>query len=78
MTKMNMYEHSNYQKMQRKEAAIINRSVIYVARTLLSWSRVVSEMYPTRVSDTHVMYIFKTSSRIRVSYPFHYCRVRAT
>jgi len=42
----------------------------YVARTLLSWSRVVSETCPTSVSDTRVICIFKNLSRVRVSCPF--------
>jgi len=50
----------------------------YVARTLLSLSRVVSETYPTCVSDTHVVCIFKNLPRVHVSCPFQCCRVRAT
>ena len=50
---------------------------VYVARTLLSWSRVVSETYPKCVSDTHVVYIFKNLPCVHVSCPFQRCCVRA-
>jgi len=48
----------------------------YVARTLLSLNRIMSETYPTRVSDTHVMRNFKNLPRVHVSRRFKCCRVR--
>ena len=50
----------------------------YVARTLLSWSRIVSETCSTRVSDAHTVCILKNLSHIRMSCPFQYYRVHAT
>ena len=38
--------------------------VVYVARTLLSWSRIVSETCPAHVSDTRIMCIFKYVPRV--------------
>jgi len=49
---------------------------VYVAQTLLSWSHVVSET--TRMSDAHIVCIFKTLPCIRVSCPCHNDRVHAT
>ena len=49
----------------------------YVARTLLSWNRVVSETHPSRVLGTRIVCIFKDLSLVHVSYPFSCCRVRA-
>jgi len=42
----------------------------YVARTLLSWSRIACR--------TRIVYIFKNLPRVYVSCPFQHCRVRAT
>jgi len=36
----------------------------YVAHTLLSWRRIVFETCLTRISDTHVVCIFKNLSRV--------------
>ena len=43
------------------------------ARTLLSWSRVVSETCPTWVSNTHIVCIFKNLSCVHVSCSFQHC-----
>jgi len=56
--------------MSTPEETITHVPTPYVARTLLSWSRVVSETCRTHVSDTHVMCFFKNLPRIYVSCPF--------
>ena len=50
-------------------------SILYVARTFLSWNRVVFETCQTRVSDTRVACIFKNLSCVYVSCTFQCCRV---